>query len=823
MDPPYEGHGWLEATHRFLVVARRNNDPSDVWLGTARLSPEGRWLQLSSLYNLSDTSAVSETDLTVSGERFAWSVRSGDEIVSVQVNDLKGQSLPTDSELTWLERWQTRFTFLQETGQLAGLCRRTYRFKSPQPKVTLAWTDAGLHVESNGKPWILGCDGAAPATLDVVAEPSEVGSPGDLVTWAVDRVRALPWFGTDRMQWVKAIAFGTLERLDSVKRRIVKSDALVPLDDEVGDFLSNVATRTPDPATGWPPAPMTPLLTPALPSEGVFRPLDDDPFAVPAWGGPSPFAFAFIRPDPTRQDSRIFVTLWDPRRLELHTMTGTREPKTATGETGSGTVPRDPAVVGRLAAAFNGGFQATHGEFGMMAQKIVYLPPKPFAATIAEHADGTLGFGTWPHDEAIPDGMVGFRQNLTPLVSDGIVNPYARTWWGGVPPGWEDATRTVRTGLCLTDEQFVAYFYSSSINADHLAKAMVAARCSYGVHLDMNPGHTGFEFYRLGKVGTLPKIGHKLDTSWETRGEVPGATGWEFLGRRMLKTMHLMHFPRYVRTDSRDFFYLTHRYVLPPAPGNGPARPNSPTRLETWQTKDHAQQGFPPAVATARFRPDESRPELEIAVVALDGKWLTPCASNCPESTAIARTNRPSGSAGLGVYYHARHFVITETQPPTAAIPIAFGKDESRSGKVAAALGVAHGDWLLYAEVTRGADRLRDVAALKRLLSELGCDALVFLDQSLDLSLGDRARATSQIAWLRETSPMAKRLFKDTAVVPPAIWQPLQSKRVRYIRPTSASLSARTGRRSDPPTETEPAALPQPATESPTGDEPAAP
>ena len=45
------------------------------------------------------------------------------------------------------------------------------------------------------------------------------------------------------------------------------------------------------------------------------------------------------------------------------------------------TMPRTPEVMGRVLAGFNGGFQATHGEFGMMAESVVYLPPKPFSVS----------------------------------------------------------------------------------------------------------------------------------------------------------------------------------------------------------------------------------------------------------------------------------------------------------------------------------------------------------------------------------------------------------------------------------------------------------
>jgi hypothetical protein len=173
-----------------------------------------------------------------------------------------------------------------------------------------------------------------------------------------------------------------------------------------------------------------------LENEGKWRLLENDPFVRTNPGAPAPFATTFIRVDRDRQFDQIWVTIWDPRQVELHTMSGTVEPKSATGETGPGLVPRRPEVMGRLLAGLNGGFQAEHGEYGMMADGVLYLPPKPFAATIALLDDGSNGFGTWPREDVVPANIVSFRQNMTPLVMDGTVNPYQRNWWGGVPEGW---------------------------------------------------------------------------------------------------------------------------------------------------------------------------------------------------------------------------------------------------------------------------------------------------------------------------------------------------------------------------------------------------
>ena len=81
-------------------------------------------------------------------------------------------------------------------------------------------------------------------------------------------------------------------------------------------------------------------------------------FGSLAFAAPPAFAQSFIRTDSERPDTRVYVTLWDARQVELHVVPGSQEPMGATGETGSGSVPRDPRTMSRLVAGFNGGFQA---------------------------------------------------------------------------------------------------------------------------------------------------------------------------------------------------------------------------------------------------------------------------------------------------------------------------------------------------------------------------------------------------------------------------------------------------------------------------------
>src|SRR4029077_3997162 len=109
-----------------------------------------------------------------------------------------------------------------------------------------------------------------------------------------------------------------------------------------------------DPELGWPPHRMKTAVSPLLPGEGQWIALDKDPFITPTSSGTAPaFVTSFVRPDVHRQDVRVYVTLWDPRQIALHTEAGTVEPIGASGEHGPGLVPRTPEVMKHLVAGFN--------------------------------------------------------------------------------------------------------------------------------------------------------------------------------------------------------------------------------------------------------------------------------------------------------------------------------------------------------------------------------------------------------------------------------------------------------------------------------------
>jgi len=529
-------------------------------------------------------------------------------------------------------------------------------------------------------------------------------------------------------------------------------------------------------------------------------------------GLPPAFVTTFIRGDRLRKTTRVYVALWDSRQVELHTMAGVAEPKSATGETGPGMVPREPAVMRRLAAACNAGFQSLHGEFGMMSDGVIYLPPKPYGATVAVKRDGAIAFGTWPNDPSVPSDILSFRQNLTPLVVDGKFNPYGRTWWGGTPSDWEDKTHTVRTGICLTKEGFVGYFYGAELSPEALAQAMVQTRCVYGIALDMNAGHSGLEFYTAAPAAELPPLERPLRQEWEREGEVPGLDGWKFRARRLIVGMGLMYFPRYIKREGRDYFYMTLRPLLP-----GRALELGGTSTP-WQVKGLPQHGFPYALATAesslssgsKVRLLKVDPRMVRAVEASQGCGAaaappaTPAEPSVGTVLLLAQPEQAVAPTGPAVWATADAFSVGREPPTAEALRLAAGGSAADVPLARAAIGVQQEDGMLvYAELgapdgAPAGSLPQPVAAaeLQSLLAPLDVPAPVLLAEPLALALGGESSLARQPVRLgcgagtvelrRKAGPGASRIFPDTAVVPLKEWYPLQSRRIRYFKKKEA-------------------------------------
>ncbi len=255
----------------------------------------------------------------------------------------------------------------------------------------------------------------------------------------------------------------------------------------------------------------------------------------PTSGGEPVLARAMTLLDPQRSYAGVALVRIDLSRLKLHIMPGTIEPAHPSGIGQAipnlGMVaPKDQST---LVAAFNGGFKAVHGHFGMMVEGISLLQPIDGMATVALYRDGSVQIGAWNRDIFPTPDIVAYRQNCPPLIDAGQLNPALTTdasrAWGLT----HNTDITWRTGLGITrDRRFLIYAVGNGTNAEVLAKALQKAGAYMAMQLDINQYYAQFVTYS--QVNSQP------------------------VGQRLLNQMTIN--PKlFLTPNARDFFYLTLR------------------------------------------------------------------------------------------------------------------------------------------------------------------------------------------------------------------------------------------------------------------------
>jgi len=248
-----------------------------------------------------------------------------------------------------------------------------------------------------------------------------------------------------------------------------------------------------------------------------------------------------VRPDPQRPYAEVELIEIDPSLLQIKMVPGTWEPRPTTGLVGSGVIPQQDWP--NLVAAFNGGFAAMHGYYGMMAERKVYLPAREGVATIATYDDGSLQMGTWGKDLQQTSDMVSFRQNCAPLIENGIIAAETGklTLWG---LSVSNEVYLYRSGLGIRPDGKLIYAVGKPLSAYTLARALQMAGVQYAMQLDVDEFHVVFITYDV-KPGQPPKVeGKKL------RNDMHGFDGL------------------FLRPFQLDFFYLVRR----PQPLANPVR-----------------------------------------------------------------------------------------------------------------------------------------------------------------------------------------------------------------------------------------------------------
>lgn len=318
-----------------------------------------------------------------------------------------------------------------------------------------------------------------------------------------------------------------------------------PAPDVLVDTPTPTAAATQKAASGAPdPAPMATVEQTPLPSIDVVTALPQIGWQAygPVMAGTPLMSRAMVMVDPDRSYAGVALVRMDLSQLQLHVMAGFIEPAHPSGI--NALIPNlgmiSPKDQSQLIAAFNGGFKAIHGHYGMMVNGIMLLQPLEDLATVAVYRNGSMRLGAWGREVFSSPDMIAFRQNCPPLVENGEINPAlatsARKVWGLT----NNTDVTWRTGLGLTqDRRFLVYAVGNGTTVQFLAEALLKAGAYNAMQLDINQYYSHFVTYS------------NMDNT-------PDSSGSQLQAQRLLEQMinirklFLIPYPR-------DFFYLTVR------------------------------------------------------------------------------------------------------------------------------------------------------------------------------------------------------------------------------------------------------------------------
>ncbi len=239
---------------------------------------------------------------------------------------------------------------------------------------------------------------------------------------------------------------------------------------------------------------ITPLYKKTLKNEGIWEKINISPETFKPL-----YAKTFIRSDPERDYSIVYIYKFDLDRLSLEFIPG-KDDNTS-----------DPVCDGRMNKnqmekvlwAFSGGFQYKHGNYGMKYKGKIILPPTNGAATLLYYKDGTLKLEEWSKEFLYDDNILWFRQNEPMMIKDGKISPIIDNRFWGYTPANKDPVYTVRTGLGFTKNNELVFAFGDSLSAKTLAIGMISAGVVTGMHLDMNYYNTHLVNFTKTMTGKL--------------------------------------------------------------------------------------------------------------------------------------------------------------------------------------------------------------------------------------------------------------------------------------------------------------------------------
>jgi hypothetical protein len=237
------------------------------------------------------------------------------------------------------------------------------------------------------------------------------------------------------------------------------------------------------------PPPLTPIAGgPALPGEGRWQ------TTATVHGLPA-VRVAYLRPD-SLHTSEVAGVMWiDPTLVKGRLHPGYQDP----GGTWKAGTSLSPAQRPSTLAVFNGGFRLLTGDShgGYYSEGRTAVPLVDGAASLVLRTDGTATVGTWNHEVRMTPNVASVRQNLVPLIDNGVVNPRCAT---GGPALWGatigNSAYIDRSAFGITADGAEVYVAGRALSVCSLADLLHDAGVVRGMELDINPAWVSGAYFQ---------------------------------------------------------------------------------------------------------------------------------------------------------------------------------------------------------------------------------------------------------------------------------------------------------------------------------------
>ncbi len=259
--------------------------------------------------------------------------------------------------------------------------------------------------------------------------------------------------------------------------------------------LPPVGTGAPARVAAYAPAPIAPVITPALPGEGQWH------RTGPLVASAPPVLVTTFRPDPNYPQLVAGVAWIDHTRARLALYPGGYEPP----NDGSQPAEVPPQLRSSLLATFNSGFRLEDSGGGFFSEGHVYAPLTDGQATLIGYSDGAIDVRTWTGGPEPGPGIAFARQNLPLIIENGRLNPALSndSLWGTT---LGNTVRVWRSGVGVDAHGNLIYAAADIQTAESLAQILQQAGAVRAMELDINYEWTTFNFYGTFGAGDPAKL-----------------------------------------------------------------------------------------------------------------------------------------------------------------------------------------------------------------------------------------------------------------------------------------------------------------------------